>query len=115
MSTRKMFFDIAIIGAGPAGIAFASEFANTKTKIIIIEKNTRKIVEKPKIDGREIALTHNSVNILRELGVYRENYQGGNKKAGGALRPSGLNFKRKPTNSYLLEPQSKQFLSLIVI
>ena len=39
--------------------------------------------------------------ILWEKGVYRENYQCGNKKAGGALCPAGLNFKCQPTNSYL--------------
>ena len=43
-------------------------------------------------------------NFLEQWGVYRENYYCGNKKAGGALRPAGLNFKCQLTNSYLLEP-----------
>ena len=67
---NKMLFDIAIIGAGPVGIAFACSFANSNLKVVILEKQTRKMLEHPKIDGREIALTHYSVNILKELGVW---------------------------------------------
>ena len=66
----KIFFDIAIIGAGPVGIAFACSFAKTNMKIAIIEKQPRKILADPKIDGREIALTHRSANILKELSVW---------------------------------------------
>ena len=68
---NKMFFDIAIIGAGPVGIAFACGFANSNMKVVIVEKQTKQMLENPKIDGREIALTHHSVNILKELGVWR--------------------------------------------
>ena len=39
-----------------------------------------------------------------KAGVYRENYQCGNKKSRRGYRPAGLNFKYQPTNSYLLEP-----------
>ena len=63
-------FDIVIVGAGPAGVAFACGFANTKLKIAIIDKLSKKIIANPKIDGREIALTHNSVKILKKLGVW---------------------------------------------
>ena len=68
---NKMIFDIAVIGAGPVGIAFACGFVNSNLKVIIVEKQTKKILENPKIDGREIALTHHSANILKELGVWR--------------------------------------------
>ena len=64
-------FDIVVVGAGPAGIAFACGFADTKIKIAIIDKLPKKIISNPKIDGREIALTHNSVKVLKELGVWR--------------------------------------------
>ncbi len=64
-----MIFDIAIIGAGPVGIAFACSFAKTNLKIAIIEKHQKKILANPKIDGREIALTHRSADILKELNV----------------------------------------------
>ena len=68
---NKMIFDIAIIGAGPVGIAFACSFAKTNMKIAIIEKLPKKILAKPRIDGREIALTHRSADILKELNVWQ--------------------------------------------
>ena len=68
---NKMIFDIAIIGAGPVGIAFACSFTKTNMKIAIIEKQPKKIIANPKIDGREIALTHRSANILKELNVWQ--------------------------------------------
>ena len=68
---NKMIFDIAIIGAGPVGIAFACSFAKTNLKIAIIEKQPKKILANPKIDGREIALTHRSADILKELNVWK--------------------------------------------
>ena len=67
----KKIFDIAIIGAGPVGIAFACSFAKTNMKIAIIEKQPKKILANPKIDGREIALTHRSADILKELNVWQ--------------------------------------------
>ena len=64
-------FDIIVIGAGPAGIAFACGFADTKLKVGIVDKLPKKIIANPKIDGREIALTHNSVKVLKKLDVWR--------------------------------------------
>ena len=63
-------FDIIVVGAGPTGIAFASGFEGTKLKIAIIDKLPKKIISNPKADGREIALTHNSVNVLKKLNVW---------------------------------------------
>ena len=65
-------FDIVVVGAGPVGIAFACSFADTKLKVAIIDKLPKKIIENPKIDGREIALTHNSVKLLKKLDVWRK-------------------------------------------
>jgi len=65
-----MIFDIIIVGAGPAGLALACSFANTKLKIAIIDKLPKNILENPTIDGREIALTHHSTNILKKIGVW---------------------------------------------
>jgi ubiquinone biosynthesis UbiH/UbiF/VisC/COQ6 family hydroxylase len=64
-------FDIAIIGAGPTGIAFACGFAGTNIKVAIIDKLPIETISNPKIDGREIALTHHSVKILKKLNVWR--------------------------------------------
>jgi len=63
----SQIFDIVIIGAGPTGMAFASSFTDTKLKVAIVEKLAEKVIAKPKIDGREIALTHNSVNVLKKI------------------------------------------------
>ena len=63
-------FDIVVVGAGPIGIAFACGLAETNFKIAIVDKLPRKLIANPKIDGREIALTHNSVKILKKLNVW---------------------------------------------
>ena len=62
---HNTIFDIVVVGAGPSGIAFACGFAGTNIKVAIIDKLPRKIIANPKIDGREIALTHHSVEILK--------------------------------------------------
>ena len=63
-------FDIAIIGAGPIGMAFACRFANTNKKIVIIDKLPKKSIENPQMDGREIALTNQSIKILKKIDVW---------------------------------------------
>ena len=66
-----MKFDIAIIGAGPSGLSLACALAKTKLKIAIIEKNLKKKFSNPKNDGRDIALTHQSMDILKKIGVWK--------------------------------------------
>ncbi len=68
---NNIIFDIVVVGAGPAGIAFACGFADTNIKIAIIDKLPNAIISNPKIDGREIALTHQSVEILKKLNVWQ--------------------------------------------
>ena len=68
---KNIRFDIAVVGAGPTGIAFACGFAGTNIKVAIIDKLPIEIIANPKIDGREIALTHHSVKILKKLNVWR--------------------------------------------
>ena len=46
--------------------------ANSNVKVAIIEKQPKKLFENPKNDGRELALTHNSVNMLKDLGVWQQ-------------------------------------------
>ena len=65
-----MVFDIIIIGAGPAGLGLASALSNTKLKIAIIEKQSRNYFSNPNYDGREIALTHRSIEILKKIGIW---------------------------------------------
>jgi ubiquinone biosynthesis UbiH/UbiF/VisC/COQ6 family hydroxylase len=65
-----MKYDVIIIGAGPAGLSFACSLAKTDLNIVIIDKIEKDILANPPIDGRDIALTHLSVKLLKELGVW---------------------------------------------
>jgi ubiquinone biosynthesis UbiH/UbiF/VisC/COQ6 family hydroxylase len=65
-----MNYDIIIVGAGPAGLSFARSLASTDLRIALIEKQTEEQLARPEFDGRDIALTHQSVRILKELGVW---------------------------------------------
>lgn len=62
--------DIIIIGAGPAGLSFACSLANTDLNILVIDKLAKDELVDPPVDGRDIALTHLSIRILKELGVW---------------------------------------------
>ena len=68
---NNIIFDIVVVGGGPTGIAFACGFAETNIKVAIVDKLPREVIANPKIDGREIALTHHSVKILKKLNVWR--------------------------------------------
>jgi len=70
MSTN-MNFDIVIIGAGPAGMAFACMLADSGLSIVIVEKQSLQQVAEPAVDGRDIAMTHQSLDILSRLGIWQ--------------------------------------------
>lgn len=63
--------DIAIIGAGPAGLSFALCLANSGLKIVLIDQQKLEDIAKAKFDGRDIAMTHLSKTILTELNVWQ--------------------------------------------
>ena len=65
-----MTYDIIIVGAGPAGLSFAQSLANSGLTIALIEKQAREQLAAPEFDGRDIALTHLSVRILNDLGIW---------------------------------------------
>ena len=65
-----MNYDIIIVGAGPAGLSFALSLAKTGLRIAMIEKQSKEQIATPEFDGRDIALTHLSVRILKELGIW---------------------------------------------
>ena len=65
-----MTYDIIIVGAGPAGLSFARSLASTRLRIALIEKQSEEQLAAPEFDGRDIALTHLSVRILKELGIW---------------------------------------------
>jgi len=65
-----MTYDIIIVGAGPSGLSFARSLADSGLRIAVIEKQSEEQLAAPEFDGRDIALTHLSVRILKELGIW---------------------------------------------
>ena len=65
-----MDYDIVVIGGGPAGLSFACSMAGLNLNVLLVEKSTLESISKPKPDGREIALTHQSRKILMKLDVW---------------------------------------------
>ncbi|MET3652251.1 5-demethoxyubiquinol-8 5-hydroxylase UbiM [Dyella japonica] len=65
-----MHVDIAIVGAGPAGLCLARSLARTGLSILVVEQQSLDVLRDPPFDGREIALTLRSARILRELGIW---------------------------------------------
>ena len=68
---NNTIFDIVVVGAGPIGIAFACGLAGTNIRVAIVDKLPREVIANPKIDGREIVLTHHSIKVLKKLNVWR--------------------------------------------
>jgi len=66
----SMDCDVAIIGAGPAGLAFARGLAGSGLSVTMVERSTEATLADPPPDGREIALTHRSQAIMRELDAF---------------------------------------------
>ncbi|MFA6179804.1 MAG: 5-demethoxyubiquinol-8 5-hydroxylase UbiM [Candidatus Methylopumilus sp.] len=65
-----MNVDVAIIGAGPAGLCLASALASSGLRIVVLERQPKAALAAPGFDGREIALTHYSAQLMRELGLW---------------------------------------------
>lgn len=63
--------DILIVGAGPAGLAFARQFKGSRLRLTVIEKSPLESIQNPAYDGREIALTHRSREIMQHLGMWQ--------------------------------------------
>jgi len=63
--------DIVVVGAGPAGLSFARTLADSGLRITIVEKSPLESISNPAYDGREIALTHLSKEIMERLGMWQ--------------------------------------------
>jgi len=64
--------DVAIIGAGPAGLCLAKSLAQSGLQILVIERQAEALIRQPAFDGREIALTQHSAQMMREFGLWQE-------------------------------------------
>lgn len=65
-----MDVDLLISGAGPAGLSLARALSGAGLRITLVEPQARAALEDPPFDGREIALTQHSVQLMRQLGMW---------------------------------------------
>lgn len=68
--SQDLTFDIAVVGAGPAGLAFVRSLAGAGLSVVLIEGQLETSLRDPAFDGREIALTHHSMRLLKTMGVW---------------------------------------------
>ena len=66
-----MNFDVVIVGAGPSGLCFAQALADCGLRIAILERQHESQLANPAFDGREIALTHRSVQLMQTHGLWQ--------------------------------------------
>lgn len=62
--------DLIVVGAGPAGLSFCRAFANSQLNIHVVEPQDAATLADPPFDGREIALTHPSKQLLEDLDIW---------------------------------------------
>ena len=65
-----MDYDILISGAGPAGLCLAGSLSGHGLRVGVVEQQPLAAIENPAYDGREIALTQQSAQMLRDLGLW---------------------------------------------
>jgi ubiquinone biosynthesis UbiH/UbiF/VisC/COQ6 family hydroxylase len=63
-------FDIVVIGAGPAGLGFVRSLQGSGLKVAVVERLSETVLADPPEDGRDIALTHASEEIMEKLGMW---------------------------------------------
>jgi ubiquinone biosynthesis UbiH/UbiF/VisC/COQ6 family hydroxylase len=69
--TTDTDFDIVITGAGPAGLSLASSLAGSDLRTLVVEQRSMQDLRNPAPDGRDIALTHLSRQLLEQIGVWQ--------------------------------------------
>lgn len=64
--------DVVIVGAGPVGLALAIALAQARLRVAVVDTQPAARLAAPPDDGREIALTHPSIALLQELGLWAQ-------------------------------------------
>ncbi|WP_075632241.1 5-demethoxyubiquinol-8 5-hydroxylase UbiM [Novacetimonas hansenii] len=62
--------DVTIIGGGPVGLATALSLEALGLSVMVLERAPAAALAEAPFDGREIALTHHSVGVLKALGAW---------------------------------------------
>ena len=63
-------YDIIIIGSGPVGLSLAKSLSNASFSVCVIDRQSEKDLSSPPYDGREVAITHFSKRILKDIGSW---------------------------------------------
>jgi ubiquinone biosynthesis UbiH/UbiF/VisC/COQ6 family hydroxylase len=64
-------FDVVIAGAGPAGLSAGISLSRLGLRVALVERQSAAALADPGFDGRDIALTGASRQILAELGAWQ--------------------------------------------
>jgi ubiquinone biosynthesis UbiH/UbiF/VisC/COQ6 family hydroxylase len=62
--------DVVIVGAGPVGLAQACALSDLGLSVRLLEQQSLTALEAPEDDGREIAITHRSRQLMERLGLW---------------------------------------------
>ena len=65
-----MDFDLILSGGGPAGLCLARALSGHGLRLAVVEQQPLAALENPPFDGREIALTQHSAQVMRDLGLW---------------------------------------------
>jgi ubiquinone biosynthesis UbiH/UbiF/VisC/COQ6 family hydroxylase len=63
--------DIVIVGAGPSGLCLAQALSGQELSVVVVEQQSQETLAHPGFDGREIALTQHSAQLLKDLGLWQ--------------------------------------------
>lgn len=107
--------DVIIVGAGPIGLSMCQALKDSGLSVFLVEKQPQAVIADPAEDGREIAITHRTKGIMKQLEQWRliapeyrhhlkraEVYNGESAFALGFDKPDSVRGQTIETLGYLL-------------